>query len=335
MSKKKPKILYGINGTGQGHINRARKLLPLLSKHADVDLLVSGIKQTVALPKKPAYIFKGLTFYYKKGHVHWLKTILKNNFFILLFDILRFPLSKYHVVITDFEPISAWASFIRRKKIIHISHQIAFNSKAVPRPKKQHLTNTLSNLFMSFFAISKAKIGFHYKRYDKHIFPPIINPIFKTLKLSKKQSHHICVYLPAFSTEELIETFKQISDISFHLFHNNFTKNVLENNLYLCSLSARTFQESLVSSQAYITHAGFESTSEALLLQKPLLCIPINDHYEQQCNMSALSDMGVDSLQSLNATAIKTWITKKKNPISIPSCSQDQLLSEILKLSKA
>ena len=333
MSKKNINVLYGINATGQGHINRARKLVPLLSKHVNIDLLISGAKQKVELPKKPTYSYKGLTFYYQKGRINWLKTIIKNNIFKVLIDILTCPVSKYHFVITDFEPISAWAAFIKRKKSIHISHQISFDSKAVPRPKKQNLIDKTSNLFMSFFAISKSKIGFHYKRYDKHIFPPILNPSFKALTKHNNQNHHICVYLPAFSTKELIETFIQIPDVSFHLFHNEFKHFKILKNLTLYSLSAKTFQDSLISCQSYITHAGFESTSEALLLKKPLLCIPINDHYEQQCNMSALSDMGITSLQTLDPKAIKAWIIKKKPPISIPYCTQDQLVTEILKLS--
>ncbi len=35
-------ILYGIQGTGHGHISRARELLPELRKHASVDVMVSG-----------------------------------------------------------------------------------------------------------------------------------------------------------------------------------------------------------------------------------------------------------------------------------------------------
>ena len=38
----KKKILYGLNGTGSGHITRAREILPYLEKKYDVDILISG-----------------------------------------------------------------------------------------------------------------------------------------------------------------------------------------------------------------------------------------------------------------------------------------------------
>ena len=39
---KKPKLLYAINGTGLGHISRAKTLIPILKETAEVDILISG-----------------------------------------------------------------------------------------------------------------------------------------------------------------------------------------------------------------------------------------------------------------------------------------------------
>ena len=36
------KILYAIQGTGNGHLSRARDIIPILQKKGDVDILVSG-----------------------------------------------------------------------------------------------------------------------------------------------------------------------------------------------------------------------------------------------------------------------------------------------------
>ena len=43
------KILYGIQGTGNGHISRSREVLKYLCKEAEVDILVSGIHHEVDL----------------------------------------------------------------------------------------------------------------------------------------------------------------------------------------------------------------------------------------------------------------------------------------------
>ena len=36
------KILYGIQGTGNGHLSRAEEIIPEFSKYADVDVIISG-----------------------------------------------------------------------------------------------------------------------------------------------------------------------------------------------------------------------------------------------------------------------------------------------------
>ena len=36
------KILYGIQGTGNGHLSRAEEIVPILKKMAHVDVLISG-----------------------------------------------------------------------------------------------------------------------------------------------------------------------------------------------------------------------------------------------------------------------------------------------------
>jgi hypothetical protein len=36
------KILYGIQGTGNGHVSRAKEILPVMRRYAEVDVLISG-----------------------------------------------------------------------------------------------------------------------------------------------------------------------------------------------------------------------------------------------------------------------------------------------------
>jgi hypothetical protein len=43
------KILFGIQGTGNGHISRAREIVPLLQQYGEVDLIVSGTEAEVSL----------------------------------------------------------------------------------------------------------------------------------------------------------------------------------------------------------------------------------------------------------------------------------------------
>ena len=70
------KVLYAIQGTGNGHLSRARDVIPALLKHnISLDLLVSGIQADIKLPYPIKYQLKGLSFIFgKKGGVDIWKT---------------------------------------------------------------------------------------------------------------------------------------------------------------------------------------------------------------------------------------------------------------------
>ena len=36
------KVLYAIQGTGNGHLSRAGEIVPMLNEYAQVDILISG-----------------------------------------------------------------------------------------------------------------------------------------------------------------------------------------------------------------------------------------------------------------------------------------------------
>ena len=44
------RILYAIQGTGNGHISRATALVPRLKERADVDVLISGVQSDITPP---------------------------------------------------------------------------------------------------------------------------------------------------------------------------------------------------------------------------------------------------------------------------------------------
>jgi UDP-N-acetylglucosamine:LPS N-acetylglucosamine transferase len=72
------KILYAIQGTGNGHISRARDIIPILQKKGDLDILISGIQADVSLPYEVKYKFKGLSFIFgKNGGIDLLNTYKK------------------------------------------------------------------------------------------------------------------------------------------------------------------------------------------------------------------------------------------------------------------
>lgn len=74
------KILYAIQGTGNGHISRARDIIPLLEKKGELDVLISGTEADVDLGFPVKFKLKGMSFVFgKKGGVDLISHLQKSK----------------------------------------------------------------------------------------------------------------------------------------------------------------------------------------------------------------------------------------------------------------
>ena len=106
------KILYGVQGTGNGHLSRARAMAKAFTdSDLEVDYLFSGRPRERFFDMEPFGNFalrQGLTFVNVDGRVDYLRTVLQNNYLCFVRDVFALDLSSYDLVLTDFEPITAW-----------------------------------------------------------------------------------------------------------------------------------------------------------------------------------------------------------------------------------
>ena len=108
------KILYAIQGTGNGHLSRARDIIPILQKNHEVNLLISGTQADIELPYPVKYRFNGLGFIFgANGGIDLVETYKKNYIKRLFAELNSLPVEEYDLVINDFEPVSAWACYIK------------------------------------------------------------------------------------------------------------------------------------------------------------------------------------------------------------------------------
>ncbi|MBC7614959.1 MAG: glycosyl transferase, partial [Pedobacter sp.] len=174
------KILYAIQGTGNGHISRAREIVPLLQTYGDLDILISGTQADVKLTQEIKYQLHGFSFVFgKNGGVNHFKTWKNMNLFQFRKDMKAVPLTDYNLIINDFEPVTAWACKAQKIESVSLSHQAAFKSKKVPRPK----TIDWGKLILSHYAPTTHHVGFHFKRYDDYIYTPVIRSEIRGLTI--------------------------------------------------------------------------------------------------------------------------------------------------------
>ena len=302
------KILYGIQLTGNGHITRSIKIITALkSSGFDVDIITSGTNSQLNLPFKIKKQFQGLSFFYNKnGGIDWIKTLLSLKLKQFLSD-LKYDVSSYDLIISDFEPVSAWSARRSNKKSLGIGNQYSFRSKKTPRP---FFKDIFSEIFIKFFAPCKEHIGINYKKYDEFITLPIISDDFINKKVTDKRFY--LVYLPSMSSKFISEQINTYCVGSWKVYSPDVLKDSTDGIVKLKKLDKEKFSKDLLNCSGVITASGFSTTSEALVLGKKLWSIPIKGQYEQLCNAKALNKMGVFT-DDLNDDNIFEWIYNYKS----------------------
>jgi len=325
------KVLYAIQGTGNGHVCRAFDIVPILSAKADVDVLISGIQSDIKLPFPVKYFFGGLSFIFgKKGGVDLLETYKKSHVKRLLNEIRLLPVEAYDLVISDFEPVSAWACALRSKPCIALSHQSAILSREAPQAK--HI-DPVGRAILKVYAPSSIRYGFHFKRYDDRIFTPVIRKEVRTALVSDEG--HYTVYLPAYSDKRIIDMLGQCTGVKWQVFSKHFSEVADTGNVKVLPLDSGSFVKSMASSSGVLCGAGFETPAEALFLGKKLMVIPMKKQFEQHCNAAALSEMGVPVMKSLkpkHLPVLQDWLASgQRICVNYPD-QTEEIISNILRM---
>lgn len=296
------KILYALQGTGNGHVARARALVPLLSQRGEVDVLVAGTQSQIDLGFPVRFKKFGLTMKYNSsGGVSYWKSLVGNRPLQFLKDVWSLPVKDYDLVIIDFEAITSYACLLRGVKSLQLSHQAAYWSESTPRPTPRvwHW-----EFVLKYMSPSPYKIGFHFNVYDTFILPPIIRSDIR--ELTPTQEAHYTVYLPAYSAGTLARWFERFPNESFTVFtKENNAVNTLNTVFY--RVDNKLFTNSLSRSRGLICSAGFEGPAEAMYLGKKLLITPIKGQYEQAANAICAAGEGATVFRHLNEEAIPVF----------------------------
>lgn len=309
------KILYAIQGTGNGHLSRSMDVVPCLKQHGEVHVLVSGIQGDLTLPFDVDFRLNGLSFIFgKKGGVDLWKTIAKTDVRKFLKGMNTLPVEDYDIVINDFEPVSAWACYGKGVPCIALSHQAAVLAPESPRPEH---TDMLGKIILGNYAPSTRQYGFHFQAYNSNIFTPVIRKEVRDLRIENRS--HITVYLPSYDDDELVKRLAQFRNVTWDVFSKHNKRAYRVKNVSLQPVENGSFIRSMATSSGVLCGAGFETPAEAMYMGKKLLVIPMKNQYEQHLNAAALEAMGVPVIKSLKdkcTGSITDWLLHGK-PIKI------------------
>lgn len=297
-------IWYAVNSTGNGHITRARIMA--------VEFKKVGIEVQFMFTGRPASeyfdmdifgdykVCDGLTFAIDNGQVKYFKTVLRNNIVKFISNVMSLDLSEYDLVISDFEPVTAWAAKIKGIPVLGIGHQYAFEYD-IPKAG----SNLIADNVMKFFAPVTTGIGLHWHHFNQPILPPIID----TQHFNQSPQHNkIVVYLPFEDQQSVIKLLAEFDNFVFHVYAPDSKESGYDH--ILCKLPSREgFTKDVRGCVGVICNAGFELASEALLLGKKILVKPVQSQMEQISNAQALSDLDYGYVMNhLDSNKVADWL---------------------------
>jgi uncharacterized protein (TIGR00661 family) len=301
------RIFYGVQGTGNGHITRAR----VMAK----ELYAAGIDVTYQFTGRPVdkyfdmevfngyQLRTGLTFHSEKGQLSFLKTALNAKPITFINDMKSLDLSSYDLVISDFEPVTAWAAKNQKIPVLGIGHQYAFNHK-IPREG----SDPIADQVMKYFAPADVGVGLHWHHFGQLILPPIIDTPETPKNFIKNK---IIVYLPFEDPHEVIRLLSPFENFEFHMYSPEVVPSKFD-HISCNPLSRDGFQKDLYDCAGIISNAGFELASESLQLGKRILAKPLHGQMEQISNAAALQQLGYGHIMAdLDTAIIEHWLHDK------------------------
>ncbi|MBN2512499.1 MAG: hypothetical protein JXB18_06135 [Sedimentisphaerales bacterium] len=293
------KILYGVAGEGFGHSSRSELTgRYLIDAGHDVVFAASHksfnyLRQLFNSRVKPVH---GLRFYYHDGRVDPFRTVLQNlssyrkgrEINQCLFSEIAQEF-RPDLVISDFEPFSAWWAWRNRVPCISIDHEHLLTCCAVETERALWKERTMAQIVTrGYHTFADAYIVLNFfkvpvKNRSASLVPPVVrNAVLQT---HIRYGEHILVY--STDSGDLIK--KRLFDIlsrcvEYRFYIYGFDLAEERGNCLFKKTSTKFFLNDLASCRAMVATAGFSLLSECIHFRKPMLLMPVRDQYEQAVN---------------------------------------------------
>ncbi|WP_066965525.1 MJ1255/VC2487 family glycosyltransferase [Microbulbifer sp. Q7] len=310
------KILYGVQGTGNGHLSRARAMAGAFQQFPELDVqwLFSGRAQEsfFAMEAFGDYWWReGLTFAHKAGKIDQLATVRQLNLPRLLTDIRTLPVEDFDLVISDFEPVTAWAAKKQKRPSLGLGHQYAFDF-SIPTPP----FGWAARAIMKMFAPVQVGLGMHWHHFSQPILPPIAQTHEAAEQAADNDQDFVLVYLPFEHHAALLHQLAQIKQR--FIVYGLPVDLPKADHITLKTPSVDGFRRDLAAAKAVICNSGFELIAETLTLGKPILTRPLQGQFEQEANALALQELRLARVvKHFDAVTISRWLAEHPRGVHI------------------
>jgi len=323
------RIIYGVAGEGFGHSSRSHLIGQRLIDAGHDVMFVGSQKSLMYLKEyfgqRVREIF-GLLFAYEDGRVDKSETLRQNLMNLPDGNKLNDELFKEHfepfgpdLVISDFEPFSAWWAWRNRVPFISIDHEHLLTLCDLEHPDKDWFARLTSGVVTTCYYVGAVRyviLNFFrapVKIKEAVVAAPIVRPVVTALEASV--GDHILIYSTSGKgSERLAKMLGEFGSEKFIVY--GFDKEEQHRNCLFKKRSTEGFLLDLASSRGVVASAGFSLISECLYLKKKMYVLPLAGQYEQIINAQYIEDIGLGvSSGQLEAETLRRFLGVVDEPL--------------------
>lgn len=299
------RILYGVTGCGLGHTMRARAVTGhLLSRGHAVRIAASG--RAVGILRAhglDVVAIDGMSMRFADGEARRARSAfelirrapraIRTNVGVAWNHVLDFD---PEVLVTDFDSFAPAVGAVLRRPVISLDHQHVLD-------RFRHPSAVVDKV--SAFALARALVTAKTPRCDHYIvtsffFPEprfsatsLVGPIVRReIEIAKPTAaEHVLVYQTTSSDRRLLPSLLAVPNVPFVVYGLGRDESI--GNVELRPFDEPRFVADLASARAVIANGGYTTLSEAVVLGKPVLSIPVRGQPEQELNAAWLEALSL------------------------------------------
>ena len=305
------KILFLVQGEGRGHLTQAIALSQILrnSGHEIAGAMVGKstgriipaffmeqIQAPVSQFDAPNIVYnsngKGMNL---KRTLYTLFSNLPQYSRALRFIHQSVKQIQPDLIIGFYETYGGIYNLIYGSKVplICIAHQYLLLHPKFVFPEKSFFNRTIINLnsrFTSLQATKRLALSFREIASDKKLKITVVPPLLRkeVRNLQTSAGDFFLVYMTHHSlSKQIIDWHLLHPEVHLHCFWDNSDVSDVfqfDETLTFHRINSDKYLQMLASCKALVTTAGFESVCEAMYLGKPVMMVPVPNHFEQECN---------------------------------------------------
>ncbi len=322
------RILYGVLSQGQGHINRASVVVRRLRARGHrVDAVLSG-------DPPPAYLERVIGAF---EHIDVRNFVLQDGALARRRTAFAFAQSlprrlaevrrlarrlardRVDLVLTDFEPLTAWAARLAGVPVVGISGQYRITRTSAAPPPARGTERLFARAIMEawtpplsrYFAVSFLEDAATRSRTS--VVAPIVED--GLLERSAAPKGYGLAYLYSYAPQRVVEALSGLP-LPFRVYGLGARNAV--GTLTFSATDRAAFLDDLLACDRVILNGSFQGVCEAALLKKPILSLPFAGQYEERFNAHQVERAGL----GLAADALSRSVVERLLAFCPPSTSR-------------